>query len=240
MSGTLEKIAAAMHADADAVRTIGINIANADSVAYRRQIPIARMNFAELATAPANAAHADSVRTELAIDQHVGELKSTGEPLHLAIEGEGFFVVSTASGEALTRRGDFKLDAEGMLVNASGQTVLGESGPIRTGGGALVVDPDGTVHSGAQTLDKLRVVQLPGNASLVANGDGTYAVAGNLQPTDISAARVRQGFLESSNVQPVTEMLQLMETLRSFETAQRFARGYDDMLDKAITQLGKV
>jgi flagellar basal-body rod protein FlgF len=238
VSGTLEMISAAMHADADAVRTIGNNIANADSVAYRRQIPVARMTFSEVADENATATQA--VHTEISVDPHLGELKSTGEPMNLAIEGSGFFVVSTANGEAFTRRGDLRLDSEGTLVNSAGQPLLGESGPINVTKGAFVVDPDGTVHSGADTQDKIRIVQLADNAALIANGDGSYGVSGEMQPAELSASRVRQGFLESSNVQPVTEMLQLMETMRSFETAQRFARGYDDMMDKAITQLGKV
>src|SRR5437868_6976663 len=98
MTGTLEMIAAAMHADADAVRTVGINIANSDSVAYRRQVPVARLDFAELSSANQTQL-SQSVHTDVLVDQHPGELKSTGEPMNLAIEGNGFFVLSTSAGE---------------------------------------------------------------------------------------------------------------------------------------------
>jgi flagellar basal-body rod protein FlgF len=239
MTGTLEMIAAAMHADADAVRTVGINIANSDSVAYRRQIPVARLDFAELSSANQTQL-SQSVHTDVSVDQHPGELKSTGEPMNLAIEGNGFFVLSTSAGEVLTRRGDFKLNADGILVDALGHQVLGESGPISVGKGGFRVDVDGTIRSGSDVVDKLRIAQVSNPSDLVINDDGSIRVADGAQLVESGGARVRQGFLESSNVQPVTEMLQLMETMRAFETAQRFAHGYDDMLDKAITQLGKV
>jgi flagellar basal-body rod protein FlgG len=71
-------------------------------------------------------------------------------------------------------------------------------------------------------------------------GNSSYVLTEGEQAIDSPAPTVRQGFLETSNVQTVNEMVQLMETLRRFEAGQHFVRGYDDMVDKAISTLGKI
>ena len=138
MSEAIGMIRGAMQADAEALRIIGQNIANAEVTAYRRQISLSAGGFdrlvssinaqgGELAT---NAAAA--IERSIAIDSQPGTLKSTGGPLDVALEGEGFFVLQSAAGPVLTRRGDFHVSAEGMLSAASGETVLGNNGPIQT------------------------------------------------------------------------------------------------------------
>ena len=234
MSDTISVLAAAMRADADAVRMIGQNVANADVTAYRRQVPVQSAAFAELL--------GDStVSTEAAVDSRTGTLKTTSEPLNLALEGDGFFVLQAAGGRTVyTRRGDFRVSAEGLLTAASGEPVLGMSGPIQLGSAIPTIEADGTVRSGTDAIDQLQVVHFGDETKLQYLGNGLYADPGDAAASEAGYAIVRQGFLETSNVTPVTEMVQLMETMRHFEASQRLVRGYDELLQKAISELGKV
>jgi flagellar basal-body rod protein FlgF len=233
MSDTIAVLEAAMRADADAVRMIGQNVANAEVTAYRRQVPVQSASFADLVGQ-------GTVATEVAIDPRAGTLKTTGEPLNLALEGNGFFVLQAADGRAIyTRRGDFHVSAGGMLTAVSGEAVLGSSGPIQIGSAIPSIESDGTIRIGADAIDQLLVMQFADESKLQYLGNGQYADPENAAHGNEGYAIVRQGALESSNVTPVTEMVQLMETMRHFEAAQRLVRGYDELMEKAISELGK-
>jgi flagellar basal-body rod protein FlgF len=241
MSDTIQMIAAAMRADAEGVRVISQNIANAETVAYRRQVPVSRPSFdAMLGDAAISSVDLSTPEVTVAHDMQLGALKSTGESMNLALNGPGFFVLEAADGLSLTRRGDFRLSADGDLVTLNGSLVMGESGAIRIGSGAFRVEPNGTVYSGENIVDRLRITQVTDTFALKSRGDGSYAVDPRLLLEGDTQTSVRQGFLEASNVSPVTELVQLMETVRRFETEQRFARAYDSMMEKAISELGRI
>jgi flagellar basal-body rod protein FlgG len=261
MTATIEMLAGALQSNAETLRVIGQNIANSQSVAYRREIAVGQTTF-EQATAQVSSGGAWPVGAgarvhaadgalgtaaprggspgRSALDLTPGTLQSTASPLHLAIEGSGFFVVSTAKGETLTRRGDFRVDADGQLVTQAGDPVLGSSGPIVITGDQPTISPDGTVRVGTDTMGQLRVVDVASGSALSPVGNSSYVLADGEQALESPAPTVRQGFLETSNVQTVNEMVQLMDTMRRFEAGQHFVRGYDDMIDKAISTLGKV
>jgi flagellar basal-body rod protein FlgF len=248
MSDAIAALSEAMRNDAETLRVIGQNVSNIDTVAYRREIAVMRTSFdqaadearaelgspAELAAAAGLAAPAEF---ETAIDQRPGTLKASSEALHLALEGPGFFVVDTPQGEALTRRGDFRLDSEGRLVTRQGMPVLGENGAVHIAGTPQIA-ADGAVRVDGAVVGQLRVAQVAPGAPLSSLGADLYR--GEQLPQGDSSARVRQGFLEASNVESVQEMIRLIETMRHFEGVQRFVRGYDDMMGKAISELGKV
>jgi flagellar basal-body rod protein FlgF len=239
MSDPIAALADALRNDAEKLRVIGQNVANLETVAYRREVAFTQPTFSQAAD-EARAALAAPLPLETVIDQRPGTLKASGEPLHLAIEGAGFFVVEASSrgaSEALTRRGDFRLDSDGRLVNHEGLPLLGKSGEIRLAGTPTIA-PDGTVRVGGEVVAELRLAQVSPESPLSTLGSDLYL--GTPLPEADSSARVRQGFLETSNVESVQEMVRLMETMRHFETVQRFVRGYDDMLGKAISELGKV
>ncbi len=236
MSDAIASLSDALRNDAETLRVIGQNVSNMETVAYRREIAVTRPTF-EQAADEARATLARPLTVQSAIDQRPGTLKGTGEPLHLALEGAGFFVVETSAGEALTRRGDFRLDSDGRIVTQDGLPVLGQGGAIHVAG-TPAISPDGTLRVGGEAVAQLRIAQVAVETQLTPLGADLYRAA-QLPDADMSA-RVRQGFLETSNVDSVQEMVRLIETMRHFETVQRFVRGYDDMVGKAITELGKV
>jgi flagellar basal-body rod protein FlgF len=244
MSNTMNILAATMSTDADALRVIAQNVSSADSVAYRRQVQISRPDFGGLTDAAAKLSAGELTaaiplpQVQIAIDTRAGTLRNTAEPLDIAIQGDGYFVLNTARGELLTRRGDFHTDAAGILTAFSGDPVLGTEGVIHIDG-TPQVDAAGTIRLGSQVLGHLRLVQLAADAKLVPSGDGLFASQG-ADPVESTTAQVHQGFLETSNVSPVNEMLRLLQSVRHFEAGQRFVRAYDEMLDRAITDLGKI
>lgn len=236
MSDAITALSEALRRDAETLRVIGQNVANVDTVAYRREIAVMQSTFDQAAD-EARASLSAPVTFDTVIDRRPGTLESTAEALHLALEGPGFFVVDTPQGEALTRRGDFRLDSEGRLVTQTGLPVLGDNGLVRLSG-APQISPDGTVRVGGDVVARLRIAQVSAESPLVPLGADLYGAA--QLPQEDPASRVRQGFLETSNVESVQEMVRLIETMRHFESVQRFVRGYDDMMGKAISELGKV
>lgn len=240
MSDIMSIVATTMRADSDALRLVGQNISNADNVAYRRQFQVARPDFAAVASAAASPAfQSRAPRLEVDVDTRPGTFKSTGEPLNVAIQGDAYFAVSTAQGDMLMRRGDFHLDPDGVLTAFSGDPVLGTEGTIRISGGTPQIDASGTIRVGDEVVGHLRLDELAPGTTLEPVADGLFAPRGG-STTSNTTAQVHQGFLETGNVSPVNEMVRMLQTMRHFEASQRFARTYDEMLDKAISDLGKI
>jgi len=241
MSGT---IAAAtelgMLGDTERLRIISHNLANVSTVAYKRQVGVTQpfdMLLGAKGPRAATAAHPFNGVTELT-DRSAGTLTHTGNPLDLAIEGDGFFVVDTGTQEIYTRQGTLRLDTEGTLVNVRGQAVETLSGPVRLTSPAPAIDAQGNIRDSGAVVAQLKVVTVSNPQSLVPLGNGAYAPTDATATEPADAARVRQGYTEQSNVVTMHEMINLIETMRHFETSQKFLQGYDGMLQRALTDLG--
>jgi flagellar basal-body rod protein FlgF len=240
MSDIMSIVATTMRADSDALRLIGQNISNADNVAYRRQFQVARPDFAEVASATSSTAfQSRAPRLEVDVDTRPSTFKTTGEPLNVAIQGDAYFVVNTAQGDMLMRRGDFHVGPDGVLTAFSGDPVLGTEGTIRISGGTPQIDISGAIRVANEVVGHLRLDELAPGTTLEPVADGLFATRGG-STTSSTTAQVHQGFLETGNVSPVNEMVRMLQTMRHFEASQRFARTYDEMLDKAISDLGKI
>jgi flagellar basal-body rod protein FlgG len=125
-----------------------------------------------------------------------------------------------------------------MLVDSEGRAVLGESGPIRIAGESWSVGDDGSVTVDGAVVDRLLVADFD-PAVATRRGEGTFEVppaAVRLVPDP----EVRQGQLESSNVQVIEEMVQMISSLRLFEASQKLLQAQDQMLDKAVNDVGRI
>jgi flagellar basal-body rod protein FlgG len=229
-----------MLGDTERLRIISHNLANVSTVAYKRQIgvtqPFDRLLSAKGPRAGTGVRSFSSV-TEFT-DRSTGTLTHTGNPLDLAIEGDGFFVVDTGTQEVYTRQGTLRLNTEGTLVNARGQVVETLTGPIRLTSPAPAIDAQGNIRDNGAVIGQLKVVTVSNPESLVPLGNGTYAATDSTATEPTDAARVRQGYTEQSNVITMHEMINLIETMRHFETSQKFLQGYDGMLQRALADLG--
>lgn len=167
-------------------------------------------------------------------DFQAGALQTTGNPMDLAIEGEGFFAVQTPRGIRYTRNGAFQLNAEGVLINRQGYPVLSEAGePIRVPKGAtLTFGEDGSFRLNNAPAGRLRIVQ----GNLAKDEEGFFA--GNATP--LPNARVVVGALEASNVNLIREMISMIEILRAYESHQKVIQAHDETLGRVLNELPKI
>ncbi len=189
-----------------------------------------------------------------------GSLEQTENSFDLALQGEGFFVVRTPGGERYTRNGSFLIGPEGLLVTKQGYPVLGENGPIRIKLNNFVVDENGRIFENdsfgddperlisvrenewqnTEEVDRLRIVDVRQTRYLRKQGDSLWRSTRESGDAEIiygeGRPKVRQGFLETANVNPVTEMVQMIEVNRAYEANQKVIQAQDDSTSRLINQ----
>lgn len=171
-----------------------------------------------------------------------GSVRQTTSNNDVAIQGDGFFTVNTPAGPAYTRDGSFIVNNEGMLVTQEGYNVMGENGPIELGeaflqeGGEFVINDNGEISIGGQAIDRLQLVAFENNEALTKMGDNLYQAQGAVVPFTGSVA---QGFLEMSNVNSVTAMVDMITVSRAYEANQKVIQTQDSLLGKAVNELGR-
>jgi flagellar basal-body rod protein FlgG len=166
-----------------------------------------------------------------------GVLKTTGNPLDLAIVGPGLFVVETPQGERYTRAGNFVRNAEGFLATPEGFRVLGADGPVQVPENGLRVDSNGRLSEGGS----LRFVGGDNLDGLMKAGGTLFAVVdGAPPPADLPEATVVQGQLEGSNVSVVMSMVEMLVTMRTYEAYQKTIQALDQTVGQAANELGRV
>jgi flagellar basal-body rod protein FlgF len=175
--------------------------------------------------------------TKIVTDMTQGPLSQTGDPLDLALSGDGFFAVSSPGGTRYTRDGQLTVDAAGTLRTSTGYPVLGTNGrPIDVSGAKspddISVAADGTVSVGKTAVGQLAIVSLTG---AVKQGDTLFAGVAGAKP---AATAVQQGYLEGSGVNPATAMVDMIVSLRAYESTQRVLHAIDDDLGRAVNNVG--
>lgn len=180
------------------------------------------------------------VEPQGATDLRSGALTGTGRPLDLALDGDGFMVVETPAGDRLLRGGSFQLDVSRTIVDAQGNPLLGDSGPIMLPEGEFEITPRGEVRVDGSTVATLRVENLKENAELKREGGLLFRVEGKTSRVEEGAVRIRQGHLEESNVDPVGAMVDMIEIQRAYSALQRSVLVLDGVMDRISNDLGKV
>lgn len=221
MTDTLDAISRSLSADVRAVSTVSHNVANLNTPGFRAGRVVADFGA--------------TLAPRIVFDLSDGPLTPTGRPLDVALRGRGFFMIERDGAVLLSRAGDFRLDAQGRLVNPAGDLVLGESGPIQLGTEAVQIGADGSLRSGDRALDRLRIVDVADPGRLLPAADGGYAYDGGIAPWGGS---VVQGAIERANVDAAVETVRLMELTRHAESVQRAISIYDKAMDTGINRLG--
>lgn len=220
MSDTIQTISRALSADIDGINAVSHNVANINTPGFQsvRSVP----DFgATLGT-----------RREMQIAD--GPLAQTGRGFDLALRGPGFFAVQHGNERLLVRAGNFSKSAAGYLVNASGDPVLSETGPIAVPEGRLRVDDKGVLWVEGQRLAQLSIVDVAEPRRLVAV-QGGYRYDG---PYKEWSGSIQQGAIEQSNVDAVEQTLRLIELTRHAESMQRAFSIYDKIMDTGINRIG--
>lgn len=259
--------AIAMQDDMQRLNNISQNLANVGTLGYKRHIAVSKpfADFLGGDTAQASngslAAAMDAspgsglpglpgiAGMEAALDMRSGTLRPSSNPLDLAIEGDGFFEVSSDNGSAWARQGTMRVDARGHLVTQQGFQLAGVNGDIRPNGGAVSISVTGEVRQGERTLGQIRLVRFDNPGRMQSLGNGLYA-QGLATLADIDPARasksgnvtppqLRAGYQENSNVNSAEEMVRLTETVRHFEAMQKVMQGYGDVFEQTLRKLGE-
>lgn len=175
-----------------------------------------------------------------------GPIRTTGEPLDIAIEGEGFFAVQTPGGVRYTRGGSFTLDAQGQITTHDGFPLLGTGGPITLPPGSIQIDAEGRLsvkgtEVGAQPteVDTLALYRFPDPSRLKKAGNTLFESAGG-GAVPFPEGRVSQGALEGANVNPVEEMVAMITVMRLYESAQKAIQTADEVASKAANEVGRL
>jgi flagellar basal-body rod protein FlgF len=230
---------AGLRAQTEALELVANNLANLSTVGYRGQQATFHSLLAGYAGAGSNllnrAINDYSVLGDTRTDLTAGNLEPTGNPLDLAMEGGGFFVVQTQAGVRYTRDGSFRVSAKNLLVSAAGDLVLGDQGPVVVPSGQVSISADGTLSVDGAVAGKLRVVEFAPGAAPVAEGSGLYSADGTA-PQAATASYVRQGMLESSNVNAVLATVNLMSIQRHFEMMQGALSAYYNTFNRIAAQ----
>lgn len=222
-----------------ALDAIANNLANAGTVGYRAQHNVFNSVLAAAGNSSISevnqAANAYGILTGTRVDLTQGALEKTGNSLDLAIEGSGFFVVQTANGPMYTRNGSFQVSSKGQLVTSSGDPVMGDHGVISMVDGPVTISADGTISSGGAVAGKLKVIDVSPGTPLTSAGNTYYSAPAGSEKS-ATDFQLRQGMLESSNVNPVSSMVELITAQRSAEMMQRALSMFNSEMDKTATQ----
>lgn len=170
-----------------------------------------------------------------------GNITDTGGTLDLAIKGDGFFKVQGEDGEPLySRNGSFAV-TNGYLTDIDGRQVLGRGGPIQIPGGEIDILANGNIIAGGNNVGQLDIVNINNKEFLRKRGDNLYGVAEN---ADVGEGpfngEVLQGHLETSNMNPISGMVEMITLMREFEANQKVIKMQDEMLERAANEIGKV
>lgn len=166
-----------------------------------------------------------------------GPLQETGNPLDLAIEGQGFFAVQTANGIRYTRDGSFHLTQQGQLVSKAGEAVLDpKNKPITLPPGAVSVGADGTVSVAGGAAGMIGVFSFPQGTQLTPEGTNRYIAPATAKPTLSASAAVHQGALEGANEDVVQGTVDLIMMQRQFEMMQKALTMFHTEFNQFATQ----
>jgi flagellar basal-body rod protein FlgF len=220
------------------------NIANANTAGFK----VENLLLETAPTAPARTLDGPKpvkfvMDRGVARDFGQGPIQGTGGPLDLAIEGPGFFKISTPEGERYTRDGRFRLSEGGRVVNQAGQAVLDDSGGeiiVSPEKGELKIATDGSISQGSERVGKVGVVTFDALSALEKTGNNLMRNTSNQTPQTATSSQLRQGALEGSNVNSISQITQMMEVTRAYESMAKMMDSTADLSRRAIERMGRV
>lgn len=219
--------------------SVSNNLANVNTTGYKRQAFASRL-YPLLSGRPyePNAVYQDArAQTYFGtqyIDTSQGALKQTHNPFDLAIQGDGFFSVRQGNKILYTRAGSFTRDKENYLVTQTGLRVLDENNnPILIEGTKIEIGKDGSISVDGNPVGRIKLVRL----------NNLRHIGGSLyEGVEMGQAngQILQGWIEGSNVNPVSEMVSLIQAIRNFEFAQRVTLNFDQLAQRAVTDIARI
>ena len=171
-------------------------------------------------------------------DSQAGPMQHTGNPLDLAIGGDGYFSVQTPNGVRLTRAGNFSLNATGNVVDMQGNALLDSNGrPLRLGptDTDLTISATGSISSGNGVVGRIGIVAPANPQSMQSEGSQLFVAGG--ATTAVVNPQLAQGAFEGSNIQPTLELTRMMTDMREFQFTSQLVQAEADRQQSAIDKL---
>ncbi len=225
----IELASSGLDAYANVQETIARNLANANTVGFKKNM-ISFKNVLEGETS--------TLQTDYGIDYSHGSLTYTGNTFNMAIDGDGFFAVETANGIRYTRNGQFQLGNTGEIITDTGSKVLGQGGPIYIpkDGGEILVDKKGIIKINGKEIGRLMITNFNDLTKLIPTGNSTFTALDDsiIDDTGEKKYNVTQGYLESSNVSVVTEMVDMITNMRTYEASNNVIKTFSELMEKLI------
>lgn len=211
------------------LETVSNNLANTDTTGFKKD----SISFDE------------KFKAQLNKDFSQGAIQTTGNPLDMALSGQGFFKIETSEGIKYTRNGNFSLDINGTLVDQNGNPVMGQGGAIAIDTAnveqELSVNQNGEILLSGEVVDTLDIVTFKALNKLERDGRNFLSYTG--ETTDeiqAQGAVVQHKALEKANVAVVEEMVRMIDYHRMFETFTKSMMTFDEIDSKAINEVGKL
>jgi flagellar basal-body rod protein FlgF/flagellar basal-body rod protein FlgG len=237
------------HAQSKRLEVIANNLANVDTVGFKRELAIFQSRYAEATQRGQDYPGSGSINDlgggiavrQTKTDFSAGPLKRTEVPTDLALDGDGFFVVQKDNQNYLTRAGNFRLTDKGELVTSQGYAVLSDSGSpivIDRSNGDWQLMPSGAIRQRG-AVQNLAIVQPRSLGDLAKSGENLFRPLAETEPVPANKRRAVSGYLEQSQVQPTMEMMDLIEASRAVEANINMMQTQDQMLSGLVNRLLK-
>jgi len=227
------------------------NLAQVNTPGYKADVPVFRIDKTHKPDAHVGHLGPDAVQqaawrfTYTNFDQ--GSFNKTDNPLDLALNGSGFFVLKSPDGPRYTRSGQFGINREGVIRSQQGWPLLGvDNGEIRLPNasslrGGVFINQSGQVFSNNNVVGQIQVAEFPKPYALEKRGYSSFSMIDpNIEPIKPKTTDIFQGYIEDSNVNAVAEMVKLIEIGRLYESYQKAVQSFDAIDEKAVNDLGRV
>lgn len=218
---------------------IANNISNVETVGFKKDDTFTReMSRAERKAMPKKSDWEKPLGEETYVDYSEGIFNRTGNPLDLALEGDGFFTLQAEDGTTfLTRAGTFEVNGDGQITYPGGLFLTAGGSRIDTNGGTVNVNENGEIDIDGSTVARLTPVTVDDLSQLQKVGRSLFAVPEGTQLTPVEQTSIRQGYLEASNVDVVQQMVDMIITFRAFEANAKAIQQQDSSLDNLFRRV---
>lgn len=244
MNSGLYSAYSGLRANADMLEVLANNLANLNTTGFKGDDTFFRLYnraVSESGSPALDQAINDSTVVQgTVINFQAGPMTATGRDLDAALEGAGFFVVETPAGARYTRNGHFQVNSQGRLVTSEGFGIMGKRGAITLPPGKVSIAQNGAIEVNGAAVDTLKIVDIADKTQLQKTGSSMFQAKTGAVEQEARETQVRQGSLEQSNINPVQQMMLMINMMRQFEGLQKAINMVMNTLnEKSVNQVGK-
>jgi len=218
------------------------NIANAATTGFKKDnVFLKNLSEAKQGLAQKRSEWERPMLDQVYTDFSQGTFTNTSERLDMAIKGDGFFVLESPTGEerVYTRNGNFSIDSEGYLSNKDGYRVLSDAGPIAVNSSDVEISSNGDVIVDSTPVSKIQVADFEDYSQLEKTSSTSFTVPEGVEPVSSNDYELQQGYLEQANINIIKEMVNMIITMRNYESNAKALQAQDESLSTLFSKVGQ-